>query len=194
MTVHWQPTMLKLHRDSSFTTQGPKIATWEGILLLNLKSGYWISDTERRKISNNNSVDLTYCWTLFDKMHRIMAFLKFAILDVEVESKDIVILKSGYQILQPLFQRPIITTKTIMTNTTWPGVRISDPAQIASLSKSRLGFPWATVGPWDLHGLGLSHLNPTCAPPGPANCRPLVGSNGPGPLWPVEIPYGISVG
>ena len=27
--------------------------------------------------------------------------------------------------------------------------------QIASPSKSRLGFPWATVGPWDLHGLAI---------------------------------------
>ncbi len=30
LTVHWQPTMLELHRDSSSTPpiQGPKIATW----------------------------------------------------------------------------------------------------------------------------------------------------------------------
>ncbi len=35
--------------------------------------------------------------------------------------------------------------------------------QIASPSKSRLGFPWPTVGPWDSHGLGLahSHVRPT---------------------------------
>ena len=52
-----------------------------------------------------------------------------------------------------------------------PGLRAA--TQIASPSKSRLGFPWATVGPWDLHGLGLSHSNPTWAPPGPAHCWPM---------------------
>ncbi len=55
----------------------------------------------------------------------------------------------------------------------------SRPSQIASPSKSRPGFAWATVGPWDLHGLGLAHPNPTWAPPGPAHCWPVMRSKGP---------------
>ncbi len=50
-------------------------------------------------------------------------------------------------------------------------LNIDQYAQIASPSKSRLGFVWATVGPWDLHGLGVSH-----SPPGQAHCWPVVRS------------------
>ncbi len=61
-------------------------------------------------------------------------------------------------------------------------------AHIASSSKSRLGFVWATVGPWDLHGLGLAHSNPTGAPPGPAHSWPMLRPIGPCPLRPMLIP------
>ena len=44
------------------------------------------------------------------------------------------------------------------------------------------------MGPWDFHGLGLAHSNPTWTPPGQAYCWPIVRSKGPCPL--ISHPYG----